>query len=266
MSARPNRTSQCEEWAVEQPSRPRYWRLRCRKAPLLPKGRSDWRGLQALGAQALASALPSPAGKRSPRRALACFPRRTGHPPRRSKKSAVVLYDRTRDWLFLIEAVTSNGPVSPKRIVEIEKMLAACTAGPVYVSAYPDMAEFKRSTPGTSPGKSKRGWLERLITLSISTAIGFLAHAQDSSRWECSAQPQLWPFRVSRTPRSAFPDSAWQINSTGAPEHASRRGHCRHLTGGYRPVSLATLLSTRRLSPFGQGWSGTPRVPSPIAS
>src|SRR3954465_2455542 len=38
----------------------------------------------------------------------------------------------------------SHGPVSPKRIVEIEKMLAGCTAGPVYVSAFPDMTEFKK--------------------------------------------------------------------------------------------------------------------------
>ena len=56
----------------------------------------------------------------------------------------VVLYDRTRKWLFLIEAVTSHGPVSPKRIVELEAMFAECSAGLVYVSAFPDMSEFKK--------------------------------------------------------------------------------------------------------------------------
>ncbi|MXQ11183.1 restriction endonuclease [Microvirga makkahensis] len=56
----------------------------------------------------------------------------------------VVLYDRNRNWLFLIEAVTSHGPVSPKRVFEIEKMLSKCPAGPVYVSAFPNFAEFKR--------------------------------------------------------------------------------------------------------------------------
>lgn len=56
----------------------------------------------------------------------------------------VVLYDRTRKWLFLIEAVTSHGPVTPKRIVELEAMLADCSASKIYVSAFPDMAEFKR--------------------------------------------------------------------------------------------------------------------------
>jgi len=56
----------------------------------------------------------------------------------------VVLFDRTRGWLFLVEAVTSHGPVSPKRIVELEAMLGKCKAGLVYVSAFPDMAEFKK--------------------------------------------------------------------------------------------------------------------------
>lgn len=56
----------------------------------------------------------------------------------------VVMYDRTRAWLFLIEAVTSHGPVSPKRMVELKGMLRNCPAGLVYVSAFPDMAEFKK--------------------------------------------------------------------------------------------------------------------------
>ena len=56
----------------------------------------------------------------------------------------VVLYDDKRNWLFLIEAVTSHGPVTPKRILEIEDMLSSCSAGAVYVSAFPDFAEFRK--------------------------------------------------------------------------------------------------------------------------
>lgn len=63
-----------------------------------------------------------------------------------SKLPDVVLYDKKRKWLFLIEAVTSHGPVSPKRIVELEKMLKNCKAGKVYVSAFPDFKEFKKHT------------------------------------------------------------------------------------------------------------------------
>ncbi len=63
-----------------------------------------------------------------------------------SKLPDVVIYDDDRNWLFLIEAVTSHGPVSPKRIVELEELLKDCRAGKVYVTAFPDFAEFKRHT------------------------------------------------------------------------------------------------------------------------
>ena len=45
----------------------------------------------------------------------------------------VVLYDEERNWLFLVEAVTSHGPVSPKRIRELEVTLRDCVATRVYV-------------------------------------------------------------------------------------------------------------------------------------
>ncbi|MEX0684831.1 MAG: BsuBI/PstI family type II restriction endonuclease [Balneolales bacterium] len=61
-----------------------------------------------------------------------------------SKLPDVVLYDRKKDWLYLIEAITSHGPVSPKRIVELEKLLEKCDAGKIYVSAFPDFKEFKK--------------------------------------------------------------------------------------------------------------------------
>jgi type II restriction enzyme len=56
----------------------------------------------------------------------------------------IVLYDTTRNWLFLIEAVTSHGPVSPKRKLEMERALKSCTAARIYVSAFPDFKEFRR--------------------------------------------------------------------------------------------------------------------------
>lgn len=61
-----------------------------------------------------------------------------------NKLPDVVLYDKKKNWLFLIEAVTSHGPVSPKRIVEMEKMLKNCKAGKIYVTAFPDFKEFKK--------------------------------------------------------------------------------------------------------------------------
>ncbi|TNE68197.1 restriction endonuclease [bacterium] len=61
-----------------------------------------------------------------------------------SKLPDVVIYDRKRKWLFLIEAVTSHGPVSPKRLLELEEFLSDCKIGKVYVTAFPDMTEFKK--------------------------------------------------------------------------------------------------------------------------
>lgn len=56
----------------------------------------------------------------------------------------VVLFDEKRNWLFLIEAVTSHGPVSSKRHRELEVVFGECRAGRVYVTAFPDAATFRR--------------------------------------------------------------------------------------------------------------------------
>jgi len=61
-----------------------------------------------------------------------------------SKLPDVVIYDSKKKWLFLIEAVTSHGPVSPKRLLELEDFLKECKVGKVYVTAFPDMTEFKK--------------------------------------------------------------------------------------------------------------------------
>ena len=58
----------------------------------------------------------------------------------------VVIYDEAKNWLYLIEAVTSHGPMSPKRITELEEFLKGCNAGKIYVSAFPDFSEFKKHT------------------------------------------------------------------------------------------------------------------------
>ena len=61
-----------------------------------------------------------------------------------NKLPDVILYDAARNWLFLVEAVTSHGPVSPSRRIDLEAMLARCHVGAVYVSAFPDFGEFRK--------------------------------------------------------------------------------------------------------------------------
>ncbi|MFT4927376.1 MAG: hypothetical protein ACI8WB_003483 [Phenylobacterium sp.] len=57
----------------------------------------------------------------------------------------VVVYDEKRQWLFLIEAVTSNGFISSKRKFELEEAFADCLFGLVYITAFPDRAEFRKN-------------------------------------------------------------------------------------------------------------------------
>lgn len=48
----------------------------------------------------------------------------------------VIVHDRPRDWLFLIEAVTSHGPIDDKRHQELAKLFERSTAARIYVTAF----------------------------------------------------------------------------------------------------------------------------------
>ena len=48
----------------------------------------------------------------------------------------VVVHHTEKNWLVLIEAVTSHGPINPKRRLELQKLFAGSKAGLVYVTAF----------------------------------------------------------------------------------------------------------------------------------
>ena len=52
------------------------------------------------------------------------------------KMPDVVIYQESRGWLFLIEAVTSHGPVNPKRHLELHTLFEGSSAGLVFVTAF----------------------------------------------------------------------------------------------------------------------------------
>ena len=58
----------------------------------------------------------------------------------------VILYQKEKKWIYFIEAVTSVGSISPKRIVEITDMTKDCKLGKIYVTAFLDMKTFKKFT------------------------------------------------------------------------------------------------------------------------
>jgi hypothetical protein len=60
------------------------------------------------------------------------------------KMPDVILYREDKDWVYFVEAVTSVGPMDPKRILEIEAMTKNVKAGKIYVTAFLDFATFKK--------------------------------------------------------------------------------------------------------------------------
>ncbi len=54
------------------------------------------------------------------------------------KMPDVIVYAKNKNWLILVEAVTSHGPVNPKRRSELKEMFAHSTAGLVFVTAFLD--------------------------------------------------------------------------------------------------------------------------------
>ena len=63
------------------------------------------------------------------------------------KMPDVVVHLPERNWLVLIEAVTSHGPVNPKRHNELKELFGASTAGLVFVTAFLTRHEMARHLP-----------------------------------------------------------------------------------------------------------------------
>jgi hypothetical protein len=60
------------------------------------------------------------------------------------KMPDVVLYDPERNWLVLVESVTSHGPVDGKRHTELARLFECSKAGLVFVTAFPNRSIMGR--------------------------------------------------------------------------------------------------------------------------
>ena len=60
------------------------------------------------------------------------------------KMPDVVLYYHKKNWLVLVESVTSHGPVDGKRHAELARLFARSSAALVYVTAFPSRAIMGR--------------------------------------------------------------------------------------------------------------------------
>jgi hypothetical protein len=56
----------------------------------------------------------------------------------------VIAYSESKNWLYLIEAVHSSGPISEIRLLQLQKLTRNCTADIVYVTAFLNRQKFRQ--------------------------------------------------------------------------------------------------------------------------
>lgn len=56
----------------------------------------------------------------------------------------IVAYSKKHNWLYLIEAVYSSGPMSETRVLELKKMLKKCKAKLIFVTAFLTRNDFRK--------------------------------------------------------------------------------------------------------------------------
>jgi len=94
------------------------------------------------------------------------------HVDKHGKMPDLVVYMLDKNWLLLLEAASSHGPVDAGRHQELATLFAGTTAGLVYVSFSPHAPSCVNISP-KSPGKPKFGAPKTQPISSISTANAF---------------------------------------------------------------------------------------------
>ncbi len=56
----------------------------------------------------------------------------------------VITYSKSKNWLYLIEAVHSSGPISELRLIQLKKLTQECNADIVYVTAFLNRIKFRQ--------------------------------------------------------------------------------------------------------------------------
>ena len=56
----------------------------------------------------------------------------------------VIAYSKKKNWLYLIEAVYSSGPISEVRLLQLQKLTKNCTADIVYITAFLTKQKFRQ--------------------------------------------------------------------------------------------------------------------------
>lgn len=56
----------------------------------------------------------------------------------------IIAYNKKKNWLYLIEAVYSSGPMSEIRMLELKKALGNCSAELIFITAFISKGDFKK--------------------------------------------------------------------------------------------------------------------------
>jgi len=56
----------------------------------------------------------------------------------------IIAFSQQKNWLYLIEAVHSSGPISDIRLLELKKLTTQCTADLIYVTAFLTKKTFRK--------------------------------------------------------------------------------------------------------------------------
>lgn len=56
----------------------------------------------------------------------------------------VIAYSKKKNWLYLIEAVHSSGPISEIRLLQLQKLTKGCKADIVYITAFLNRPKFRQ--------------------------------------------------------------------------------------------------------------------------
>jgi hypothetical protein len=57
----------------------------------------------------------------------------------------IIAYNEEKNWLFLIEAFFTSGPMSEERILELKKSLKDCKADSIFVTAFTSKTDFRKN-------------------------------------------------------------------------------------------------------------------------
>ena len=64
--------------------------------------------------------------------------------PRHEELPDIIAFSEERKWLYLIEAVTSFGHITPVRKIELEKITQNCPASIIYVTTFLDRSTYRK--------------------------------------------------------------------------------------------------------------------------